>query len=190
MFIKQQIDHKKLPIKLSGFSVCFRKEVGSHGLDEKGLFRTHQFNKVEQIVICNPEDSWKHFEELLQNSIDIYKELKIPIRVLDMCSGDTDDMKMKMTDVESWSPRQKKYNEIGSCSNLGDNQAMLLNIRVRHHDGNYYPHTLNNTAIATSRTMVAILENYQQKDGSVLIPDALQPFMDGKKKLDALSKLY
>jgi seryl-tRNA synthetase len=180
MFIDQQVDHTKLPLKLCGISPCFRKEIGSHGIDEKGLFRTHQFNKVEQIVICDPKDSWSFYDEMLGHSIDLFKQLGLPIRVLDMCSGDTSDLKMKQADVEVWSPRRKEYFEVCSCSNLGDNQAMLLNIRIRHHDGNYFPHTLNDTAIATSRAMVAILENYQQKDGTVKVPKVLQSYM-GKK---------
>lgn len=177
MFIDQQVDHTKLPIKLCGISPCFRREIGSHGIDEKGLFRTHQFNKIEQIVICNPDDSWKLYDEMLHNGIDLFVELGIPVRSLLICSGDLGDMKMKQHDVEAWSPRRKEYFEVQSCSNLGDNQARLLNIRVRHHDGNYYPHTLNDTAIATSRAMVAILENNQQEDGSVKIPDALVELM-------------
>ena len=188
MFIDQAVDHTKLPLRLCGYSQCFRKEIGSHGIDEKGLFRTHQFNKVEQIVICEPEDSWKYYDEILQNSIDIFKALGIPIRILDMCSGATSDLKMKQADVEAWSPRRKEYFEVCSCSNLGDNQARLLNIRVRHHDGNYYPHTLNDTAIATSRAMVAILENFQQEDGSVLIPGPLQQYM-GKERIDPSEKI-
>ncbi|MFW5746454.1 MAG: serine--tRNA ligase [Nanoarchaeota archaeon] len=190
MFINQTFDHTKLPLKLCGVSPCFRKEIGSHGIDEKGLFRTHQFNKVEQIVLCNPDESWNFYDEMLRNSVDIFNELGLPIRVLDMCSGDTSDLKMKQADLEVWSPRRQEYFEVCSCSNLGDNQARLLNIRVRHHEGNYYPHTLNDTAIATSRAMVAILENYQEEDGSVVVPEVLRPYMYGKEKLEPLDRVF
>jgi seryl-tRNA synthetase len=185
----QNLDEKQLPIKQTSYSMCFRKEIGSHGIDEKGLFRTHQFYKVEQIVICNPEDTWDFYDEMLNNSIELFQGLDIPVRVLEMCSGDTSDLKMRQADVEAWSPRRKEWFEICSCSNLGDNQARLLNIKIRHHDGNYYPHTLNDTAIATSRAMVAILENNQQADGSVIIPKVLQDYM-GKEKLEPLEKVY
>ena len=189
MFIDQQVVHTRLPLRLCGISPCFRKEIGSHGIDEKGLFRTHQFYKVEQIVICNPEDSWEFYDEMLNNSIELFEGLQIPVRVLEMCSGDTSDLKMRQADLEAWSPRRKELFEVCSCSNLGDNQARLLNIKIRHHDGNYYPHTLNDTAIATSRAMVAILENNQQADGSVVIPKVLQEYM-GKQKLEPREKLY
>jgi seryl-tRNA synthetase len=162
--------------------MCFRKEIGSHGIDEKGLFRSHQFNKVEMVVICKPQESMNFFEELQSTTVEIFKDLEIPIRILGICSGDLGDLKHIQVDIEAWSPRKKAYFEVGSCSNLTDAQARKLKIRVD--PGNkekYIPHTLNNTAIATSRAMVAILENYQQKDGSIKIPEVLQPYMQGKK---------
>lgn len=175
---------KQLPMKFASYSMCFRKEIGAHGIDEKGLYRTHQFNKVEMVVICKPEDSMKFYEEIQAVTIEIFKELEIPIRILGICSGDLGDLKHVQVDIEAWSPRKKSYFEVGSCSNLTDAQARKLKIRVD--PGNkekYVPHTLNNTAIATSRAMVAILENYQQKDGSVEIPKVLLPYMHGKKFL-------
>jgi seryl-tRNA synthetase len=182
MFVNKTIPEDKLPIKLTAYSMCFRKEIGSHGIDEKGLWRTHQFNKVEQIIICKPEDSWKYFDELLKNSEEIMREIGIPYRLLEMCSGDLGDLKARMIDVEAWLPRKKDYGEIMSCSNLTDNQAILLNIKIADKHGNKrYAHTLNNTALATSRMLVAILENNQRKDGSVEIPKVLRPYMHGKK---------
>lgn len=175
---------KQLPMKFTSYSMCFRKEIGSHGIDEKGLYRSHQFNKVEMVVICKPEDSMKFFEELQGVTVEIFRDLDIPIRILGICSGDLGDLKHVQVDIEAWSPRKKSYFEVGSCSNLTDAQARKLKIRVD--PGNkdkYVPHTLNNTAIATSRAMVAILENYQQKDGSVEIPKALLPYMHGKKAI-------
>lgn len=173
---------KQLPMKFTSYSMCFRKEIGSHGIDEKGLYRSHQFNKVEMVVVCKPQDSMKFFEELQAVTVEIFRDLDIPIRILGICSGDLGDLKHVQVDIEAWSPRKKSYFEVGSCSNLTDAQARKLKIRVD--PGNkdkYVPHTLNNTAIATSRAMVAILENYQQKDGSVEIPKALLPYMHGKK---------
>ena len=184
-FKDQVIDKKQLPIKLTGFSQCFRQEIGSHGIEEKGLFRTHQFNKVEQVVICEPEDSVKFYKELRQNSLDIYKELGIPIRTLESCSGDLSDLKFKGEDLEAWSPVKKEYYEVGSCSNLTEAQARRTNIKIFDGQKRYTPHSLNNTAIATSRCMVAILENFQNKDGSVSIPKALQPYMNGQKEIKA-----
>lgn len=182
------IPEKKLPIKHTSYSMCFRKEIGSHGLDQKGLFRTHQFNKIEMIVICTPEESMKHYEAMQEITVEIFKGLGIPIRVLAICSGDLGDLKHIQVDIEAWSPRTKAYFEVGSCSNLTDAQARRLKIRCDGPRGRYVPHTLNNTAIATSRALVAILENYQQKDGSVKIPDVLQPFMHGKKVLTPRSR--
>lgn len=181
-FLDTILMEKQLPIKFTSYSMCFRKEIGSHGIDEKGLFRSHQFNKVEMVVICKPEDSMKFFEELQSTTVEIFKDLEIPIRILGICSGDLGDLKHIQVDIEAWSPRKKAYFEVGSCSNLTDAQARKLKIRVD--PGNkekYVPHTLNNTAIATSRAMVAILENYQQKDGSIKIPEVLQSYMQGKK---------
>tara|TARA_Y100000310_G_scaffold343416_1_gene450943 strand:- start:7111 stop:8388 length:1278 start_codon:yes stop_codon:yes gene_type:complete len=183
MFIGKQIDAEKLPIKIVGVSQCFRKEIGSHGIDEKGLFRTHQFNKVEQIVICKPEDSYTHYDEMLNISKEIFKRLEIPTRVLECCSGDLADLKTKSADLEAYSPRKDLYFEICSVSNLTDAQSRRLNIRVRKGNEKYFAHTLNNTAIATSRAMVAILENFQTKEGTVKIPKALHKYMNGVTEL-------
>ncbi len=180
-YVNKEINSKQLPIKQSSYSMCFRKEIGSHGVDEKGLFRTHQFNKVEMIVICAPEDSEKFFEELKKISVEIFKELKIPIRILKICSGDLGDLKHEQIDIEAYSPRKKDYFEVGSCSNLTDAQARRLGISTTIKGERIVPHTLNNTAIATSRALVAILENNQQKDGSIKIPTALQKYMNNKK---------
>ncbi len=183
-YIDTIIPEKNLPIKHTSYSMCFRKEVGSHGIDEKGVYRTHQFNKIEMIVICKPSESMKFFEELKGITIEIFKALEIPIRILGICSGDLGDLKHIQVDIEAWSPRRKEYFEVGSCSNLTEAQAKKLKIRTDGKEGRYTPHTLNNTAIATSRAMVAILENYQQKDGSIKIPDVLLPYMHEKKKIE------
>ncbi len=176
------LQEKQLPMKHCSYSMCFRKEIGSHGIDEKGLYRSHQFNKVEMVVICKPTESMKFFEELKRTTVEIFKELGVPVRVLGICSGDLGDLKHIQVDIEAWSPRKNAYFEVGSCSNLTDAQARKLKIRVDSGNGEkYVPHTLNNTAIATSRAMVVILENYQQKDGTVKIPDVLVPYMHGKK---------
>jgi seryl-tRNA synthetase len=180
-FVDKEIDSKNLPIKQTSYSMCFRKEIGSHGIDQKGLFRTHQFNKIEMIVICSPEDSEKFFEELKGISVEIFRDLELPIRVLKICSGDLGDLKYEQIDVEVYSPRKKGYFEVGSCSNLTGAQARKLGITTRIKGERMTPHTLNNTAIATSRALVAILENNQQKDGSVKIPKVLQSYMGGKK---------
>lgn len=182
-FAGQEVNEKALPIRHTAYSMCFRKEIGSHGIDEKGLFRTHQFNKIEMIVICKPEESEKFYEELKKITIEIFKGLEIPIRVLKICSGDLGDLKYEQIDVEAYSPRKKGYFEVGSCSNLTDAQARKLGISTRIKGERIVPHTLNNTAIATSRAMVAILENHQQKDGSVKIPKVLHKYMGGKKFL-------
>jgi seryl-tRNA synthetase len=185
MFINKTIPEEMLPIKLVGFSQSFRKEIGSHGIDEKGLYRTHQFNKVEMVVICKPEDSYNYYNEMLNNIKGIFEGLEIPSRVLECCSGDLADLKAKSADLEAWSPRKKEYFEVGSCSNLTDAQARRLNIKYNDkHNNKELVHTLNNTAIATSRAMVAILENCQNKDGSIDIPKALQKYMYGKKKIE------
>lgn len=184
MFINQVIDEKRLPIRLCGYSQCFRKEIGAHGIDEKGLFRTHQFNKVEQVVICKPEESYKFYDEILQNSIDLFNELGLPTRVLESCSGDLGDLKAKGADLEVWSPRKEGYMEACSVSNLTDAQSRRLNIKIDNGKERYLPHTLNNTAIATSRAMVAILENCQEEDGSITIPDVLRPYMNNKHKIE------
>lgn len=188
MFINKTIDEKKLPIKITGYSMCFRREIGSHGIDEKGLYRTHQFNKQEMIVICKPEDSYKFYDEMLNHSINIFKGLGLPIRVLECCSGDLADLKAKSCDLEVWSPRQKKYTEITSMTNMEEAQARRLNIKIADGENKYFAHTLNNTVIATSRALVAILENCQNKDGSVTIPKVLRPYMGGKDKIGATEK--
>jgi seryl-tRNA synthetase len=181
MYINQTIDSNELPLKICGYSQCFRKEIGSHGIDEKGLFRTHQFNKVEMIVICKPKDSYKFYDEMLGISKDIFKQLDIPIRVLECCSGDLGDLKAKSCDLEYWSPRKQGYNEFCSLTNMEGSQSRRLNIRADDKGNRFYVHTLNNTAIATSRAMVAILENNQTKEGYINIPKVLQKYMGGLK---------
>ncbi|MEK6825444.1 MAG: serine--tRNA ligase [Nanoarchaeota archaeon] len=183
-YIDSILKEKQLPLKQTSYSMCFRKEVGSHGIDEKGIYRTHQFNKIEMIVICRPEDSMKLFEEMKSITLQIFSSLGVPIRELAICSGDLGDLKHIQIDIEAWSPRKKEYFEVGSCSNLTNAQAKLLKIRADGKEGKYTPHTLNNTAIATSRAMVAILENYQQKDGTIKIPDVLVPYMHGKRTIE------
>ncbi|MGM5483757.1 MAG: serine--tRNA ligase [Nanobdellota archaeon] len=191
MFKGKSIIEKQLPIKIFANTTCYRKEIGSHGIDEKGVFRVHQFNKVEQIIICKPEDSYKYYEELLNNTVDIFKGLEIPIRTLEICSGDMADLKSKSADVEAWSPRREKYIEVGSCSNLTDAQARRLNIKVDGGPGNkYFAHTLNDTAIATSRALVAIIENFQNKDGTITIPKKLRPYISGKEKIKGLDNWF
>ena len=182
-YIDTILSEKQLPLKQTSYSMCFRKEIGSHGIDEKGLYRTHQFNKMEMVVVCKPSDSMKHYEDMQKITIDIFKQLGVPIRVLAICSGDLGDLKHAQVDIEAWSPRTKSYFEVGSCSNLTDAQARRLKIRCDGPSGRYVPHTLNNTAIATSRALVAILENYQQKDGTVKVPTALLKYMHGIKFL-------
>ena len=177
----QEINEKELPIKQTSYSMCFRKEIGAHGIDEKGLFRTHQFNKVEMIVICRPEESEKFFNELKNITIEIFKKLEIPIRILKICSGDLGDLKYEQVDIEAYSPRKKNYYEVGSCSNLTEAQARKLDIFTRINGQRAVPHTLNNTAVASSRALVAILENHQQKDGSVKIPKALWEYTGFKE---------
>jgi len=185
MFMNETFNEADLPLKIVAFSPCFRKEVGSHGKYTKGLFRMHQFNKVEQFIFCRPEDSWKYFEELQKNCEDIYKALKLPYRVVEMCSAEVGKRAAKQYDVEVYMA-DGKYREIGSNSNCTDYQARRLNIKYREKEGlpaKGFVHTLNNTALATSRAMLAILENYQQKDGSIKIPAVLQPYMNGLKKI-------
>ncbi len=183
-FIDQILDEKKLPYTLTSYSPCFRKEKGAHGIEERGVYRIHQFEKQEMIVVCKPEDSMVWFEKLWQNTVDLFRSLDIPVRTLECCSGDLADLKVKSIDVEAWSPRQKKYFEVGSCSNLGDAQARRLKIRVNGADGKkYLAHTLNNTVVAPPRMLIAFLENNLNADGSVNIPEALRPYMGGKEKL-------
>ncbi len=183
MFIGATIPKDKLPMKITGFSACFRKEIGSHGIDEKGLYRTHQFSKQEMIVICEPEDSYKYYDEMLGHSKTIFKKLGIPFRERECCSGDLADLKAKSCDLEVWSPRKDDYFEVTSMTNMEAAQARRLNIKVTDGKEKYFAHTLNNTVIATSRAMVGILENYQNEDGTVDIPEVLQPYMGGKKKM-------
>lgn len=184
MFVDKTIDEEKLPIKIFSFSSCFRKEIGSHGLDERGLFRLHQFDKVEQIIICKPEESEKAYNELLKNTVKLFVSLELPTRILESCTGDLGDLKHRGADVEVWSPRNNKYIEVASCSNLTSAQAVRLNIKAKTRQGEkYYVHTLNDTAIATSRALVAILENHQTKEGTIKIPKVLQKYMYGKTEI-------
>jgi len=183
-YIGAVIDDKKLPLKQTSYSMCFRREKGSHGLDERGLFRTHQFNKIEMVVICKPDESMKIWEQLRDITLEIFTKLQIPVRVLGICAGDLGDLKKIQVDIEAWSPRRNSYIEVGSCSNLTEAQSRMLGIKVQLPNGEkYFPHTLNNTAIATSRALVAILENNQTKEGTVSIPQVLWPYMYGKKEL-------
>src|SRR3989339_460164 len=187
-FINKTINKSEIPILQTGYSMCFRKEIGSHGIDEKGIYRTHQFNKIEMIVICKPEESEKFFQELQNITVEVFEKLKIPGRVLKICSGDLGDLKYEQIDVEAWSPRKQGYIEVGSCSNLTTAQAQKLNITTRIKGERVTPHTLNNTCIATSRALVAFIENYQNKDGTITIPEVLRPFMFGKEKIEGLKK--
>ncbi|HIZ78738.1 MAG TPA: serine--tRNA ligase [Candidatus Lachnoclostridium stercorigallinarum] len=183
-FIDQILPEEELPYTLTSYSPCFRKEKGAHGIEERGVYRIHQFEKQEMIVVCKPEDSMMWFDKLWQNTVDLFRSLDIPVRTLECCSGDLADLKVKSVDVEAWSPRQKKYFEVGSCSNLGDAQARRLKIRVNGADGNkYFAHTLNNTVVAPPRMLIAFLENNLQADGSVRIPEVLRPYMGGKTEI-------
>ena len=183
-FIDTILDEKDLPYTYTSYSPCFRKEKGAHGIEERGVYRIHQFEKQEMIVVCKPEDSMEWFKKLYMNTVEFFRTLDIPVRTLECCSGDLADLKCKSVDVEAWSPRQKKYFEVGSCSNLTDAQARRLKIRVKDDKGNkYFAHTLNNTCVAPPRMLIAFLENNLQEDGSVLIPEALQPYMGGTKKI-------
>ena len=180
-FIDTIIQENELPKTLTSYSPCFRKEKGAHGLEERGVYRIHQFEKQEMIVVCRPEESMMWFEKLWQNTVDLFRSMDIPVRTIECCSGDLADLKVKSFDVEAWSPRQKKYFEVGSCSNLGDAQARRLKIRVNGENGKYFAHTLNNTVVAPPRMLIAFLENNYQEDGSIRIPEVLQPYMGGKK---------
>ena len=182
-FIDTIIPEEKLPYTLTSYSPCFRKEKGAHGIEERGVYRIHQFEKQEMIEVCKPEDSMMWFDKLWQNTVDLFRSMDIPVRTLECCSGDLADLKVKSFDVEAWSPRQKKYFEVGSCSNLGDAQARRLKIRVDGKDGKYFAHTLNNTVVAPPRMLIAFLENNLQADGSVRIPEVLRPYMGGKTEL-------
>ena len=183
-FIDTITDEDKLPQTLTSYSPCFRKEVGAHGIEERGVYRIHQFEKQEMIVVCKPEDSMTWYNKLWQNTVDYFRSLDIPVRTLECCSGDLADLKVKSCDVEAWSPRQKKYFEVGSCSNLGDAQARRLKIRIRGSEGTYLAHTLNNTCVAPPRMLIAFLENNLNEDGSIRIPEALRPYMGGKSVIE------
>ena len=182
-YIDTIVNEEDLPHALTSYSPCFRKEKGAHGIEERGVYRIHQFEKQEMVVVCKPEESPVWFDKLWQNTVDLFRTLDIPVRTLECCSGDLADLKVKSIDVEAWSPRQKKYFEVGSCSNLGDAQARRLKIRVNSKDGKYFAHTLNNTVVAPPRMLIAFLENNMNADGSINIPKALQPYMGGKEKI-------
>ena len=183
-FIDTITEEDQLPQTLTSYSPCFRKEVGAHGIEERGVYRIHQFEKQEMIVVCKPEDSMTWYNKLWQNTVDYFRSLDIPVRTLECCSGDLADLKVKSCDVEAWSPRQKKYFEVGSCSNLGDAQARRLKIRIRGPEGTYLAHTLNNTCVAPPRMLIAFLENNLNEDGSIRIPEALRPYMGGKSVIE------
>ena len=182
-FLNTIIPEEKLPLRLTSYSPCFRKEIGAHGIEERGIYRVHQFEKQEMVVLCKPEESMDWYNKMWQFTVEFFRSLDIPVRTLECCSGDLADLKVKSCDVEAWSPRQKKYFEVGSCSNLTDAQARRLGIRARGSDGNYLVHTLNNTVLATPRALIAFLENNYNEDGSVSIPKALQPYMGGKTRV-------
>lgn len=182
-FINQMLKEEDLPYTMTSYSPCFRKEVGAHGIEERGLYRVHQFEKQEMVVICKPEESPYWYDQLWKNSVDFFRSMDIPVRTLECCSGDLADLKVKSCDVEAWSPRQKKYFEVGSCSNLGDAQARRLGIRVKGAEGKYFAHTLNNTVVAPPRMLICFLENNLQEDGSILIPVPLRPYMGGQEKI-------
>ena len=182
-FIDTINEEDDMPLKMTSYSPCFRKEVGAHGIEERGVYRIHQFEKQEMVIICKPEDSMKFYEELWNNTVDFFRSLEIPVRTLECCSGDLADLKVKSVDVEAWSPRQQKYFEVGSCSNLGDAQARRLGIRLRGENGTYFAHTLNNTVVAPPRMLIAFLENLLQEDGTVKIPEPLRMYMGGKDKI-------
>ena len=183
-FIDTLLPEEQLPQTLTSYSPCFRKEKGAHGIEERGVYRIHQFEKQEMIVICKPEESMDWYEKLWKNTVDLFRSMDIPVRTLECCSGDLADLKVKSVDVEAWSPRQQKYFEVGSCSNLGDAQARRLGIRVKGADGKYFAHTLNNTVVAPPRMLIAFLENNLQADGSVKIPEALRPYMGGNAVIE------
>ena len=182
-FIGTTLDKTELPQTLTSYSPCFRKEKGAHGIEERGVYRIHQFEKQEMIVVCEPEDSKEWYDKLWKNTVDLFRSMDIPVRTLECCSGDLADLKVKSVDVEAWSPRQKKYFEVGSCYNLGDAQARRLGIRIKGEKGSYFAHTLNNTVVAPPRMLIAFLENNLQADGSVKIPEVLQPYMGGNKEI-------
>ena len=183
-FKDQILKKENLPYTMTSYSPCFRKEKGAHGIEERGVYRIHQFEKQEMIVVCEPEESMQWYEKLWSYTVELFRSLEIPVRTLECCSGDLADLKVKSVDVEAWSPRQQKYFEVGSCSNLGDAQARRLGIRVKGEKGNYYAHTLNNTVVAPPRMLIAFLENHYQENGSITIPEVLRPYMGGKEKIE------
>jgi len=178
------LKESELPVRMTSYSPCFRKEVGAHGIEERGIYRVHQFEKQEMIVICKPEESMEYYNKMWSYTVEIFRNLNIPVRTLECCSGDLADLKVKSCDVEAWSPRQQKYFEVGSCSNLSDAQSRRLGIRVKGENGNYYPHTLNNTVLASTRALIAFLENNLNADGSVTIPEVLRPYLGGMEKIE------
>ena len=186
-FKNQIVNEKELPITMTSYSPCFRKEVGAHGIEERGIYRVHQFEKQEMIVLCKPEESMDWYNKMWSYTVEIFRNMNIPVRTLECCSGDLADLKVKSCDVEAWSPRQKKYFEVGSCSTLGDAQARRLGIKAKGEKGNYYVHTLNNTVLASTRALIALLENNLQEDGSVLVPKVLQKYMCGKTKIEPIN---
>jgi len=188
-YIDTIINEGSLPIRLTAYSPCFRKEKGAHGMEERGVYRIHQFEKQEMIVICKPQDSSLWFDKMWKYTVDLFRSLDIPVRTLECCSGDLADLKVKSVDVEAWSPRQKKYFEVGSCSNLGDAQARRLKIRVNSPSGKYLAHTLNNTVVAPPRMLIAFLENNLQSDGTVRIPEVLRPYFGGKTKISSAASI-
>ena len=187
-FKDQMVSEDSLPIRMTSYSPCFRKEIGSHGLEERGVYRVHQFEKQEMIVLCKPEDSMKWYENMWRYTVEVFRNLNIPVRQLECCSGDLADLKVKSCDIEAWSPRQQKYFEVGSCSTLGDAQARRLGIRTKGKDGTYFVHTLNNTVLASPRGLIALLENNVNEDGSVNVPEVLRPYMGGKAKIEKVVK--
>ena len=180
-FKGQILKENNLPITMTSYSPCFRKEVGAHGIEERGIYRVHQFEKQEMIVLCKPEESMDWYNKMWKYTVEIFRNMNIPVRQLECCSGDLADLKVKSCDIEAWSPRQQKYFEVGSCSTLGDAQARRLGIRVKGENGNYYPHTLNNTVLANTRALIALIENNYQEDGSIIVPEVLRPYMGGKE---------
>ena len=187
-FIGQTLEKDQVPQTLTSYSPCFRKEKGAHGIEERGVYRIHQFEKQEMIIVCEPEESKEWYDKLWKNTVDLFRSMDIPVRTLECCSGDLADLKVKSVDVEAWSPRQQKYFEVGSCSNLGDAQARRLGIRIKGENGSYFAHTLNNTVVAPPRMLIAFLENNLQADGSVRIPEVLQPYMGGNKEITPKNK--
>ena len=186
-FKDQIVKEDKLPICMTSYSPCFRKEVGAHGIEERGIYRVHQFEKQEMIVLCKPEESMEWYNKMWQYTVELFRSLDIPVRTLECCSGDLADLKVKSCDVEAWSPRQQKYFEVGSCSTLGDAQARRLGIRTKGENGNYYVHTLNNTVLASTRALIAFLENNYNEDGSINVPEVLRPYMGGKEKIEKIN---